>query len=115
MLLGGQFGAGAILSGLIQGIGSELGFTFTGYRHYDKLALFCRPSLAPSLPSAGACPRRLCRLPSKLFNRFVYRSVYFNWFLLWRFSCLDQPAGRAFGHYAAEVGIQLWKKSQLTI
>lgn len=40
MLLGGEFGAAAVLAGVIQGIGSELGFAMTGYRHFDKLGLF---------------------------------------------------------------------------
>ncbi|QGG60331.1 ECF transporter S component [Loigolactobacillus bifermentans] len=40
MLLGGEFGAAAVLAGVIQGIGSELGFAITGYRHFDKLGLF---------------------------------------------------------------------------
>lgn len=38
-LLGGQFGASAILSGFIQGFGNELGFAFTSYKRFDKLGL----------------------------------------------------------------------------
>ncbi|MCH4171208.1 MAG: ECF transporter S component [Lactobacillus sp.] len=40
MLLGGQFGASAILAGFVQGVGNELGFTFTGYKRFDKFGLF---------------------------------------------------------------------------
>lgn len=40
MVLGGQFGAGAIISGLTQGIGTELGFTLTGYKWFGKSNLF---------------------------------------------------------------------------
>ncbi len=32
-------GAGAFISGLVQGIGSELGFALTGYKRYDWLGL----------------------------------------------------------------------------
>lgn len=39
VFLGGQWGAGAFISGLVQGIGSELGFTFTGYKRYDWWSL----------------------------------------------------------------------------
>ncbi|KRM93239.1 ECF transporter S component [Lentilactobacillus senioris] len=39
VFLGGQWGASAFISGLVQGIGSELGFTLTGYKHYDWLGL----------------------------------------------------------------------------
>lgn len=38
VFLGGQWGAGAFISGLVQGIGSELGFAFTGYKRYDWVA-----------------------------------------------------------------------------
>ncbi|KRK32667.1 thiamin ABC transporter subunit [Loigolactobacillus bifermentans DSM 20003] len=40
MILGGQFGAGAILSGLVQGVGNELGFAATRYQRFDKFGLF---------------------------------------------------------------------------
>lgn len=39
VFLGGQWGAGAFISGLVQGIGSELGFTLTGYKRYDWVSL----------------------------------------------------------------------------
>lgn len=39
VFLGGQWGAGAFISGLVQGIGSELGFAFTGYKRYDWVGL----------------------------------------------------------------------------
>ncbi|POH05816.1 ABC transporter permease [Fructilactobacillus lindneri] len=35
MLLGGIWGAATLISGLIQGFGSELGFAFTGYKQYN--------------------------------------------------------------------------------
>lgn len=38
-LLGDQWGASNILSGLVQGIGSELGFTITFYKLYNWLTL----------------------------------------------------------------------------
>ncbi len=66
MLLGGQFGAGAILSGLIQGIGSELGFTSLATA-ITTTGLFFGPSLAPSLPSAGALPKRAMPLTVQAF------------------------------------------------
>ncbi|CAH1853673.1 ECF transporter S component [Convivina praedatoris] len=34
MLLGGTFGVSTLLSGVIQGVGSELGFALTGYRNW---------------------------------------------------------------------------------
>lgn len=39
MMLGGQFGASAILAGFIQGVGSEVGFAITGYKHFDRFGL----------------------------------------------------------------------------
>lgn len=39
MFLGGQWGISTIISGIEQGIASELGFTITGYKHFDKLAV----------------------------------------------------------------------------
>ncbi|GEP23455.1 MAG: ECF transporter S component [Lentilactobacillus diolivorans] len=39
VFLGGQWGAGAFISGLVQGFGSELGFALTGYKHYDWIGL----------------------------------------------------------------------------
>lgn len=39
VFLGGQWGAGAFISGLVQGIGSEPGFAFTGYKRYDWVGL----------------------------------------------------------------------------
>ncbi|EKK21036.1 ECF transporter S component [Fructilactobacillus florum] len=41
MLLGGIWGAATLVSGLIQGSGSELGFALTGYRRYDWLGTSC--------------------------------------------------------------------------
>ncbi|MDF7626824.1 ECF transporter S component [Lactobacillaceae bacterium L1_55_11] len=35
MLLGSSFGASNLLSGLVQGVGSELGFALTGYRNWQ--------------------------------------------------------------------------------
>ncbi|MGY3725282.1 energy-coupling factor transport system substrate-specific component [Granulicatella balaenopterae] len=40
MLYGSYFGAGVLISGLIQGAGSELGFTLTKYKRYDSLPLW---------------------------------------------------------------------------
>lgn len=34
MLLGGLWGASTLISGAIQGLGSEIGFTLTRYKHY---------------------------------------------------------------------------------
>lgn len=39
MLLGDQWGAANLLSGLVQGIGAELGFTITCYRFYNWFTL----------------------------------------------------------------------------
>ena len=39
MFLGGQWGAANLLSGFVQGIGNELGFTFTAYRLYNWLTV----------------------------------------------------------------------------
>lgn len=36
-LLGGQWGASTLISGVVQGIATELGFTLTAYKHYDWL------------------------------------------------------------------------------
>ncbi|PWG00077.1 ECF transporter S component [Levilactobacillus bambusae] len=35
MLLGSQWGASDLIAGAIQGVGSELGFTLTGYKRYN--------------------------------------------------------------------------------
>ena len=40
MLYGSYFGAGVLISGFIQGLGSELGFTMTKYQRYDGLPLW---------------------------------------------------------------------------
>lgn len=39
MFFGGQWGASTMISGAIQGIASELGFTVTGYKLYNWLTL----------------------------------------------------------------------------
>ncbi|MTV82072.1 ECF transporter S component [Secundilactobacillus folii] len=39
MFLGNQWGASTMISGVIQGVASELGFTFTGYKRYDWFSL----------------------------------------------------------------------------
>ena len=39
MFLFSSWGVSDILSGIIQGVGSELGFTITGYKHFDRLGL----------------------------------------------------------------------------
>ncbi|KRM57580.1 ECF transporter S component [Secundilactobacillus malefermentans] len=39
MFLGGQWGASTLISGIVQGIGSELGFTLTGYKLYNWFSL----------------------------------------------------------------------------
>lgn len=39
MLLGDQWGVTTLLSGLVQGIGTELGFTFTLYKMYNWVTL----------------------------------------------------------------------------
>ncbi|GAK30520.1 ABC transporter ATP-binding protein [Weissella oryzae SG25] len=39
MLLFSSWGVGVLISGLIQGIGSELGFTLTGYKNWGRLGL----------------------------------------------------------------------------
>lgn len=40
MLLGDQWGAVNLISGVVQGIGAELGFTFTFYKVYNWLTIF---------------------------------------------------------------------------
>ncbi len=40
MLYGSYFGAGVLISGFIQGVGSELGFMVTKYHRYDGLPLW---------------------------------------------------------------------------
>lgn len=40
MLYGSYFGASVLISGFIQGMGTEVGFMATGYRRYDTLPLF---------------------------------------------------------------------------
>ncbi|GLB46274.1 ABC transporter permease [Philodulcilactobacillus myokoensis] len=39
MILGGQWGIMTIVSGLVQGIGAELGFALTGYKMYNYFSL----------------------------------------------------------------------------
>lgn len=39
LVLGGQWGAANIISGVVQGLGSELGFACLGYKHYGWGAL----------------------------------------------------------------------------
>lgn len=41
MFIFSSWGVGDIISGFIQGFGSELGFALTKYRHFDKIGLFC--------------------------------------------------------------------------
>ncbi|GAW64355.1 hypothetical protein FC65_GL001366 [Ligilactobacillus acidipiscis DSM 15836] len=38
-ILGGQWGISTLISGFVQGFGSELGFTFTAYKRYDMFSL----------------------------------------------------------------------------
>ena len=40
MLYGSFFGAAVLVSGLVQGLGSELGFFITKYKRYDSKSLF---------------------------------------------------------------------------
>ncbi len=40
MLYGSFFGAGVIISGIVQGLGSEFGFLVTKYKRYDSKSLF---------------------------------------------------------------------------
>lgn len=39
MFFGGQWGAATLISGVVQGIAAELGFTLTGYKFYNWLTL----------------------------------------------------------------------------
>ncbi|USS84600.1 ECF transporter S component [Fructilactobacillus myrtifloralis] len=39
MLLGGIWGAATLISGVVQGVGSELGFAVTGYKNYSWLSV----------------------------------------------------------------------------
>ena len=39
MFLGGQWGASNLISGAVQGVASELGFTLVGYRMYNWLTI----------------------------------------------------------------------------
>ncbi|MFC6182454.1 ECF transporter S component [Lactiplantibacillus daowaiensis] len=39
MFFGGQWGAATLISGVLQGFGSELGYIITRYKHYDWLGL----------------------------------------------------------------------------
>ena len=39
MFLGDQWGAATLISGAVQGIGTELGFTLTGYKFYNWLTI----------------------------------------------------------------------------
>ena len=40
MLYGSYFGAAVLISGLVQGVGSEVGFFITRYKRYDTFSLF---------------------------------------------------------------------------
>lgn len=40
MLYGSYFGAGVLISGFIQGLGTEAGFLVTKYKRYDTITLF---------------------------------------------------------------------------
>ena len=40
MLYGSYFGAAVLISGLVQGVGSEAGFFITRYKRYDTFSLF---------------------------------------------------------------------------
>lgn len=46
MFLGGQWGAASLISGFVQGIATEAGFTFTGYKRYDWFSLSLSCALA---------------------------------------------------------------------
>lgn len=39
MFLGGMWGASTLISGIVQGVGAELGFAFTGYKRYNWMTL----------------------------------------------------------------------------
>ena len=39
MLMGSHFGVGVLVSGFIQGLGTEVGFFATGYKRYDTFSL----------------------------------------------------------------------------
>lgn len=76
-LMGGQFGAGAILSGLIQGIGNELGFAISGYRSFGKMALLLSTitstivTFAWSLLSEGYMNYKIGYLSALFAARFI--------------------------------------------
>lgn len=40
MIIGSQWGVSTLLSGIIQGIGCELGFTLTAYKYWNTFSLF---------------------------------------------------------------------------
>ncbi|KRM61636.1 hypothetical protein FC26_GL001713 [Paucilactobacillus vaccinostercus DSM 20634] len=39
MFFGGQWGAATLISGVVQGVAAELGFTLTGYKYYNWVTL----------------------------------------------------------------------------
>ncbi len=53
-LLGGYWGVATIISGFIQGIGSELGFTLTGYKSW-KLGLILSTLTGTAVTFFGHC------------------------------------------------------------
>lgn len=40
MIIGSQWGVSTLLSGVIQGVANELGFTLTGYKYWNAFSLF---------------------------------------------------------------------------
>ena len=70
MLLGDQWGAANLISGAVQGIGSELGFTFTLYKMYNWLTLLIS-SLTLTFVTFGWDWFR------NGYNKFGFKNVYY--------------------------------------
>lgn len=84
MFLGGQWGASTMISGVVQGVASELGFTFTGYKNFNWFGAEheCPDDYHHHL-RLGHGPKRLCQLPFWSVDCLVHYPVNFN-VDLWR-------------------------------
>lgn len=69
-LIGDQWGAANLISGAVQGIASELGFTFTGYKHYDWLGAVSTTITTTIVTFAWDWFRNG-------YNKFGFKNVYY--------------------------------------
>ena len=78
MLLFSSWGASTLISGFVQGIGSELGFAATGYRDWGKRGLFLSTLFTTSSLLMGSCPVGIHGISFAALDGAVCRPLHFN-------------------------------------